>query len=115
MPFHFRPIRPLQYCITGELTAVVTDNHLRLAKSLDDPVQLTGNPQAGKGRIGDEAQAFSCAIIDDRKHPEPAAIGELIRHEVQRSLAAVGINIGARVPIARLRPPRLRTVSFSPR
>ncbi|PON04192.1 hypothetical protein ATY29_28250 [Rhizobium hidalgonense] len=62
----------------------VADDHLRLASFLDDPVQLKGNPQAGKGRIGDEAQAFPGAIADDRKHPEPATIGELIRHEVQR-------------------------------
>jgi len=76
--FHFGPIRPMQDCFIGELPAVVTDDHLRLATSFDDPVQLTGKPQAGKGRVGDEGQAFSCAIIDDRKLPEPAAIGELI-------------------------------------
>ncbi len=78
VPFHFGPIRPMQDCVTGELTAVVTDDHLRFATSFDDPVQLTSNPQAGKGRIRDKSHAFSCAIIDDRKHPEPAAIGELI-------------------------------------
>ena len=33
----------------------------------------------------------------------------------QRSLGAIGTSIGARVPIARLRPPRRRTASFSSR
>ena len=83
VPFHLGPIRPLQDRVTGELAAIVADNHLRLASSLDDPVQLTGKPQAGKGRIGDAAQAFPGAIVDDHRHPEPAIIGELIRHEVQ--------------------------------
>lgn len=83
MPFHLGPIRPLQNRVAGELAAIVADDHFWLASSLDDPVQLTGNPQAGKGRIRNESQAFSGAIVDDRKHPEPASIGELIRHEVQ--------------------------------
>lgn len=51
---------------------------------LDDPIQLTSNPKARERCIGDEAQAFPIAIVYDRQHPEPAAIGELIRHEVQR-------------------------------
>ena len=83
VPFHFGPIRSLQDCVAGELAAIIADDHLRLASSLDDPVQLTGNPQAGKRRIGDEAQAFPSAIVDEGQHPEPASIGELIRHEVQ--------------------------------
>jgi len=83
MPIDIGPIRPLQDRVAGELAAIVADDHLRLASFLDDPVQLTGNPQAGKGRIGDECQALPGAIVDDRKHPEPATIGELIRHEVQ--------------------------------
>jgi len=72
VPFHLGPIRPLQDRVAGELAAIVADDHLWLASSLDDPVQLTGNPEAGKGRIGDEAQALPDAIVDDRKHPEPA-------------------------------------------
>ena len=83
VPFHLGPIRPLQDRVAGELATIVADDHLRLASSLDDPVQLTGNPQAGKRRIGDERQALPGAIVDHRKHPEPATIGELIRHEVQ--------------------------------
>ena len=80
----------------------MSDNvrHLRLATLLDDPIQLTSNPKARERCIGDEAQAFSGAIVYDRQNPEPATIG---------------ISIGARVPIARFRPPRLRTVSFSSR
>ena len=79
-PVHEIPDSPR---VAGELATIVADDHLRLASSLDDPVQLTGNPQAGKRRIGDERQALPGAIVDHRKHPEPATIGELIRHEVQ--------------------------------
>jgi hypothetical protein len=82
--FHLGPIRPLQDRGAGELAAIVADDHSELATLLDDPVQLTSNPKAAERCIGDEAQAFSGAIIDDRQHSEPAAIGELIRHEVQR-------------------------------
>lgn len=49
----------------------------------------SGNPQAGKRCIGDECQTLPGAIIYDRQNPEPAAIGEWIRHEVQR-LAVIG-------------------------
>lgn len=72
-----------------------------------------GQPAAQKGRIGDESQAIPCAVIHDRQNPELAAISDLFRHEAsdQRSLAASG-STSARVPIARLRLPRLRTVSF---
>ncbi len=45
----------------------------------DDLSQLTGNPQARKGRIGDETQAFPGAIVDDSQNSEPASIGQLIR------------------------------------
>lgn len=60
-----------------------------------------------------QARAFSGAIIDDLQYTEPANIGELIRHDIQQSLALIGTSIDAREPTARLRPPRLRTASFS--
>jgi hypothetical protein len=66
VPFHLGPIRPLQDRVAGELTAIVADDDLGPAALLDDPIQLTSNPQAGERCIGDEAQAFSGAIIDDR-------------------------------------------------
>ena len=100
MPIDLGPIRPLQDRVASELAAVVTDDHHGFATFLDDPIKLTGTPQTGKRCIGDEAQAFPGAIVYDRQNPEPATIG---------------ISIGARVPIARFRPPRLRTVSFSSR
>lgn len=82
-PFHLGPIRPLQDRVAGRLATIVADDHLRLASSLDDPVQFTGNPHTGKRRIRDESQTLPGAIVDHRKHPESATIGELIRHEVQ--------------------------------
>ena len=67
--------RPIAGLVAGELTAIVADDHLWLTSSLNDTVQLKGNPQAGKGRIGDESDALPSAIVHDRKQPEPATIG----------------------------------------
>lgn len=75
---------PLQDRVAGELTAVVAYDHLRLAALLDDPVQLTGNAQSGKRCIDGKAQAFTGAFVHDRQLPEPEAMGEMIRHKVQR-------------------------------
>lgn len=68
VPFYLGPIRPLQDRVAGKLAAIVADNHLRLAALLDDPVQFTSDAQTGKGCVGDKAQAFPGAIIDDRQH-----------------------------------------------
>ncbi|OKL45447.1 hypothetical protein A3843_03760 [Pseudovibrio exalbescens] len=62
----FNPVRPLQDRVAGEFAPVFTDDHLRLATLLDDPIQLTSNPKARERCIGDKAQAFPGAIIDDR-------------------------------------------------
>ena len=75
MPIDLGPIRPWQDRVAGELAAVVTDDHPGLATFLDDPIKLTGNPQAGKRCIGDEAQAFSGAIVYDRQSLKPTTIG----------------------------------------
>ncbi len=76
VPFQPGPIRPLEDRVAGERTAVVADDHLRLATAFADPVQLTGSLRAVKRCIGNEAQAFSDAFINDRQYSEPAAIDE---------------------------------------
>ena len=45
----------------------------------------------------------------------PSVIWSETKSKLQRLLAARGVSIGRRVPIARLRPPRRRTVSRSSR
>lgn len=75
----------LQNRVAGEFAAFA-DHHPGLDTFFDDPIELTGDPHAGERRVVDESQVFPDAIVDDRQ-PEPAAIGELIRHKVHRKLA----------------------------
>lgn len=72
--------------IAFELAAIVADDHLRLASSVDETGSSRAPPAGRKRTSGD-----------------------------QRSLAASGLDIGARVPFARFRPPRFRTVSIPSR
>ena len=62
-------------------------------------------------------QALARAVVDDRQDAEAPPVDHLVRDEVEAP-ALVRLQrdlIGRRVPMARLRPPRRRTVSFSSR
>ena len=67
--------------------------------------------------VGDQRQALAGAVVDHRQDAEPPAVGHLVGDEVQAPalVGGSGVSIGRRVPIARLRPPRRRTVSRSSR
>ena len=65
MPVNLGSVRPLQDRVAGELAAVVTDDHPRLAAPLDNPVKLPCDAMTGKRCIGNERQALPRAIIDD--------------------------------------------------
>lgn len=62
-----------------------------------------------------ESQALACEVLDNHKNSEAAPVHEGVRDEVQRPalILTCGTAAGARVPSARLRPPRLRTTSLS--
>lgn len=76
--------------------------------------QTRGHPLSRQRGIGDKAQEFPGEGIDRRQNAETAAVGERVGDEVERP-ALVGGAMGALVPRARFRPPRLRTVSRSSR
>ena len=47
------------------------------------PVQFPRHADAGERGVGHQRQALACAIIDNSQDAEAAAVGELIRHEVE--------------------------------
>ncbi len=68
-----------------QLRAVVTDDHPRTAAApLDDPVELTTDPQARQRCVGDETEALTGEVVNDCQHPEPAPVGQRVRDKVQR-------------------------------
>ena len=89
----------------------------RTAAQLDDAIEFAGDPQAGERGVDDQRQAFPGEVVDhdqDAEAPAVASVSET-KSSDQRWFGPCGIVIGARVPRARLRPPRLRTVSRSSR
>ena len=73
MPFDTVLLLPFQHRTRGQLGPVVADDHAWPAARRDDPVEFASNPDAGKGVVGDEAQAFAAEVIDDGENTEPAA------------------------------------------
>jgi hypothetical protein len=85
---------------------------------LSDDVEFAGDPLARDRVVDNGGKALACEVVDDAQDPEAAAIGQRVGDEVEAPAligAPCGIAIGALVPSARLRPPRLRTVSRSSR
>src|ERR1700731_5120697 len=102
VPFEtFRPkliaalIGPCQDSVACEFAAIVADNHLRPVALDNEAIQFPRHARMRKRR--------------------PSVSWSETKSRLQRSLGANGIIIGALVPIARLRPPRRRTASFSSR
>ena len=83
MPFNPCLLRPAQDRRPGEFGAIVRDAHSGSAASRNEGVKLAHDPQSGQRRVGHQRQAFPREVIDDRQDPEPSAIGECVRQEVQ--------------------------------
>ena len=68
--------------------------------------------------VGHQGQALTRAVVDHGQDAEATPVGHLIGDEVQAP-ALVGLPAASRsacrIPMARLRPPRRRTVSRSSR
>ena len=82
------------------------------------PVELTRDAMAGERGVDDQRQALPGEVVDHHQHPEAPAVGSgrrTTKSRLQRWFVPCGIVIGARVPSARLRPPRFLTVSRSSR
>ena len=80
MPRDLPVLSPLEDGHTGQFRAIIADNGCRFVPGLNQLVKHPGYPLAGQGCIGN-----------------------------QRRFTLSGSWIGARVPSARFRPPRLRT------
>ena len=74
--FHTALFLPAEGCTRGHLGAVVTDHHAGRTAHIADPVQLTGNTDAGERVVDDERQAFPSEVIDHGQDAEPSAVGE---------------------------------------
>ena len=79
MPADAAVVLPFEDGSAGQFCPVVADNGFGLSIEADDRVQLSCNAGARKRRIGDEADAFTGAIVDDAEHAEPPRIAENIR------------------------------------
>jgi hypothetical protein len=79
-----------QHRHSGLLGSVVGHAHRRSTAPGNDDIELTHDPQARQRGIGDERQAFTVEVVDDRQNPETSAVGERIRQEVETP-ALVGV------------------------
>jgi hypothetical protein len=73
--------------VRGQLGAVVAHDRLGLAAFMA-PIELTGNPNAQNGGVGDERQALARAIVDHDEDAQSTAIDELIGNEAASSATA---------------------------
>ena len=97
--------------VQGELGPVAADYGLGLSANFEQGRQLPCYPCAGQGRVGDQREAFpvqSSTTVSTRKR-RPSVSWSDTKSSDQSWVSISGNVIGARVPIARLRPPRRRT------
>jgi hypothetical protein len=101
----------------SKLGAIVADNGERLAALGDQRGQLARHPDTRERGIRRQRQPFARKVVVDAQEAEPPAAGQAVRHEVEAPalVGPSGKAIGARVPNARLGPPRRRTLSSSSR
>src|SRR6202795_432761 len=102
-------IRPAQDRIRGQLGAVVADDRVRASPAPANNIRSSSSWATRRPEI--EVSATTARM---RKRRASVSWSET-KSRLQRWLAASGVAIGRRVPIARLRPPRRRTVSRSSR
>jgi hypothetical protein len=110
-------LAPSEHRHAGQFRSIVADNRLGLAAPCHDGCQFPRDTQARERGVCNQGETLPAEVVDDCQNPEPAAIGEGVRHKVQAPalIGSLGTTMGLRVPSARLRPPRLRTCSFSSR
>jgi len=110
VPLDLLLVLPGQYGVRGEVGAIVADDHAWASSDLDDVVKFTHHAQSGERGVHDQAKAFpvkSSTTVRMRKRRPPTGVS-VTKSSDQRRFRSCGIAIGARVPSARLRPPRLR-------
>ena len=115
VPLHPRIQLPSQHHVGSELGAVVGNHQQRKPTPWRDVVHLSGHPLAGDGVVDDGGRALPCEVVDHTEEAEVPAVAQGLGCEVHRPalIGPLRDRESARVPSARLRPPRLRTVNFS--
>jgi hypothetical protein len=108
---------PSQDRMRRQRGAVVADDHHRPAPHRYDLVEFASDTNSAQRRVDDQGKTFAGEIVDHCQPTEPSPVVEGVRYEVERPalVGRCGSAIGERVPSGRLRPPRLRTLSFSAR
>ena len=108
---------PVQDCPRGEFGAVVADDHQWPATPGNESIELSGDTDAGQRGVNDQRQASLGEVVDHDQHRKrrPSSSMSETKSRLQRWFGPCGRVIGARVPSARLRPPRRLTVSRSSR
>jgi hypothetical protein len=111
VPFDTALLRPAQDRRAGQLGAVVGDTGGGFTAFGNYRIEFAPDPQPGQRGIGDQRQALAGEIVDDGEDAKaPAILSWSCRKSIdQRWFGPCGRVSGARVPSARLRPPRRRT------
>ena len=84
MPADPALLLPFQDRVRGQLRAVVADEEAGVAAKFRDLVEFGGDTNAGERDIGDEAYAFPVEVVDHRQDAKAPAVGQRVRHKVQR-------------------------------
>jgi hypothetical protein len=81
VPVDLGPVGPGEDGVAGELATIVADDHLWLAALEDQAIKLPRHSHARKRRVGDQAQTFPRAVVDDGQDAEATAVGQLVGAE----------------------------------
>lgn len=117
MQFDAGLLAPFENGHAGHFRAAIGDDRCWLSPPGNETIQFASEPSALQRCVCDKAQAFAGDVIDNGQDTEPSPIGEDSADEVEAPafVERDGTARGRRVPKARFRPPRSRTVSFSSR
>jgi hypothetical protein len=107
------PVGRFQHGPRGQFGAVVADDHRETATPDDQRIEFARHPLAADRAVDDQGERLAREVAHDRQNPAPPAQDST--SAAKRWSAACGMVIGARVPVARLRPRRRRTASPSSR
>ena len=83
VPFDAGLLHPFQDRVTGQLRAVVRDDHLRAATLVDQTGEFPRNADTRQRDIDNRRQGLACEVIDDAERPEPPAIAQGVGDEVE--------------------------------
>src|SRR3954468_1212008 len=115
VPFDITLLLPGQDGVRGQLGAVVADDHSGVARSsaIRSSSRATRRPvsEVSTTRVRHSRVKSSTSVRMRKRRPLTSV--SATKSSDQRKLRSWGTAIGARVPRARLRLPRLRTISLS--